>query len=303
MAELITPQSAANLLVRIPIRWTLQRTLGIFNVLFYVSLVLGPQVAPVLFSAYVVFLHIIFVSQNIRNSYGSYQAYTRSVQHSETDWVKRYCDTCNVKSIHDLAHDLPFASINHMIIVPNFKESLETLVDTLDVLASHDMALTNYKVCLAMEAGEEDGESKAKYLKSRYTDHFLDICYTLHPMGQDTRGKSSNVNHCVRDLVNHSRHSENDILTIIDADTCFAQDYFLSLSFHYAVAAPEQRRLLYFAPSTVFDRYTTLILEMQLISPRLSELRILDGLVLLYPTCILSHLFKFRVRHIHYRFH
>jgi hypothetical protein len=50
------------------------------------------------------------------------------------------------------------------------------------------------------------------------------------------------------------RH-EHEILTIMDADTCFAEDYFTAVTYNYCVASPEQRKIMMFAPSTVFDRF------------------------------------------------
>jgi hypothetical protein len=44
------------------------------------------------------------------------------------------------------------------------------------------------------------------------------------------------------------------VLTVMDADTCFAEDYFASVTYHYTVASPEQRKVMMFAPCTVFDR-------------------------------------------------
>jgi hypothetical protein len=80
---------------------------------------------------------------------------------------------------------------------------------------------------------------------------------TLHPAGRlgEIRGKSSNVAWAAREMVRQSGGpSLESIFTVMDADTCFAADYFASLSYHYAVASPRDRGLLYFAPMTVFDR-------------------------------------------------
>jgi hypothetical protein len=52
----------------------------------------------------------------------------------------------------------------------------------------------------------------------------------------------------------HGRH-EHEILTIMDADTCFAEDYFSAVAYYYCIASPAQRKLMMFAPPTVFDRY------------------------------------------------
>jgi hypothetical protein len=50
-------------------------------------------------------------------------------------------------------------------------------------------------------------------------------------------------------------------MTVMDADTCFAADYFAACVFHYATASPEQRRIMMFAPTTVFDRYVHIYLH------------------------------------------
>jgi hypothetical protein len=54
--------------------------------------------------------------------------------------------------------------------------------------------------------------------------------------------------------------TRDDILTVMDADTCFAQDYFSAISCHYACADKEDRPLMLFTPCTVFDRYLLLTL-------------------------------------------
>lgn len=163
-------------------------------------------------------------------------------------------------------HDLSFSAIEHLIILPNYKEDMETLYETLDVLASHSMALTQYKICLAMEQSEMGSEEKAKTLMTKYSSQFLDITFTMHPTGisGEIRGKSSNVAWAARHMAGSAvvenddklakmRH-QHQILTIMDADTCFAQDYFTQITYLYCMASTAQRKLMMFAPSTVFDR-------------------------------------------------
>jgi hypothetical protein len=108
-----------------------------------------------------------------------------------------------------------------------------------------------------MEDAEPDAELKAKDLIQTYQDSFFYIAFTLHPFGVDgeVRGKSSNVSYAAREMIKIAGSRCNDILTVMDADTCFAQDYFSALSCHYALATPEERELLMFTPCTVFDRY------------------------------------------------
>ena len=52
------------------------------------------------------------------------------------------------------------------------------------------------------------------------------------------------------------RHQERirEILTVMDSDTCFAEDYFLSVAVKYCLASYEMKEVMMFAPCTVFDR-------------------------------------------------
>jgi hypothetical protein len=113
-----------------------------------------------------------------------------------------------------------------------------------------------------MEESEKEATDKALLLIKKYKGAFSDISYTLHPAGRpgEIRGKSSNVAWAAREMVRKYESSRSeDILTVMDADTCFAQDYFESLSYHYSVTAAEERHLLMFAPTTLFDRFFSLI--------------------------------------------
>jgi hypothetical protein len=56
--------------------------------------------------------------------------------------------------------DLKSNSVTHVIILPNYKEDLGTIHETLRVLASHRTAKKQYCVCLAMEETEQNHTQK-----------------------------------------------------------------------------------------------------------------------------------------------
>lgn len=99
--------------------------------------------------------------------------------------------------------------------------------------------------------------SKAEQLLDVYKDQFFDIRYTVHPKNRvgEIRGKSSNVAWAALQMARLSTRHDNEILTIMDADSAFAQDYFLSLTYYYTVASPSERSIMMFCPCTVFDRF------------------------------------------------
>ncbi|KAJ3361846.1 hypothetical protein HDU91_003703 [Kappamyces sp. JEL0680] len=251
--------SATDFLLSLPWKPLLQRLPGLLLLGLFPFAVFGPVYTPVLFSAHLFILHLLFLAANLRVAYAAYHAYYAARLHSTTDWYEKYLiETGQNDTTVQVIHDLPFDSILHVIIIPNYKEEMDTLCETLDVLASHETATTRYKICLAMEESEKGASKKAQTLLTMFSKSFYEITYTIHPMGRpgEIRGKSSNVAWAARQMSLRASPASrtNQILTIIDADTCFAQDYFDSITYHYSVATPEQRRIMMFAPSTVFDR-------------------------------------------------
>lgn len=119
--------------------------------------------------------------------------------------------------------DIETERIVHAIIVPNYKEEMDTLRETLEVLASHPQARNSYdvnafnplishvsshvtdvrlQVYLGMEQREKGAELKAMSLISEFTKNFRSIDFTLHPadIPGEAAGKGSNVNWVARKL-------------------------------------------------------------------------------------------------------
>ncbi|KAI8832289.1 hypothetical protein BJ741DRAFT_614924 [Chytriomyces cf. hyalinus JEL632] len=265
-------------IVQLPWKSVLQRVPGVWLVAVFVLGLLGPAHAPLLFSVYFVLVHVLSLMASLRVAYGAYHAKRMAAKCSYTDWAKeweqhieRSSGGLTVSSRIDMGalesgggggmervdrEGLSFNLINHVIIIPNYKENMDTLCETLDVLASHSRAISQYKVCLAMEAGEAGSEEKAMTLVSRYIDCFLQIVYTIHPRGLEgeTAGKHSNVSWAARQMTKKSKNMKLDVFTVMDADTAFAEDYFNAVTFHYTTAPSETRMFNIYAPSTVFDR-------------------------------------------------
>ena len=108
-----------------------------------------------------------------------------------------------------------------------------------------------------MEESEDEAEDKAQVLMEKYKDKFLDIFATFHPKGiqGEIRGKGSNVAFAAREAIRRiGGPCANHVLTCMDADTCFASDYFAAVAYHYSQATEEDKRIMFFVPPSVFDR-------------------------------------------------
>ncbi|KAI8907147.1 glycosyl transferase family group 2-domain-containing protein [Gorgonomyces haynaldii] len=255
--ELPQPEfTLKHLLLMVPWKFIFQRLPGTCLLLVIPLTVFGPAYSPFLFSVYFLVLHLFYMFNYLRTAYATYIGYSQSKVFSTTDWVQKYMEKTGACSGSDTSHDLPFDSVLHTIIIPNYKEDLGTLGETLDILASHSRALTQYRICLAMEESEQGSVEKAKKLVKDYQYLFFDIRYTIHPINRpgEIRGKSSNVAWASQQMALLSHRHDHEILTVMDADTAFSADYFMACSYFYCVAPPSHRRLMMFAPCTVFDR-------------------------------------------------
>ncbi|KAL4750063.1 hypothetical protein BDW72DRAFT_213611 [Aspergillus terricola var. indicus] len=150
--------------------------------------------------------------------------------------------------------------VTHAIIIPNYNEDVGTLRETLDVLARHPRARSQYEIYLAMEEKEAWAAEKAEELVCSFEKSFALIQPTFHPTGlpSEIAGKSSNVAFAARHITQvHQADLEADtcdvIITVMDADTNLWQDYFTEIRrLHYAHPTTSNRTL-YSCP-IIFDR-------------------------------------------------
>ncbi|KAL4882192.1 glycosyl transferase family group 2-domain-containing protein [Aspergillus karnatakaensis] len=152
------------------------------------------------------------------------------------------------------------AEITHAIILPNYNEDIDTLRTTLDVLASHPRARTQYEIYLAMEQKESGAAEKAEKLVSYYEKSFSAIQATFHPAGlpSEIAGKSSNVAFAARCIgqvhqAGLETSTSNVVLKVMDADTHLWQDYFTEIRRLHYTHSQEADRTLYSCP-IIFDR-------------------------------------------------
>ncbi|KAI1640486.1 glycosyl transferase family group 2-domain-containing protein [Biscogniauxia mediterranea] len=147
--------------------------------------------------------------------------------------------------------------IVHAIIIPNYKEEVDTLRETLDVLASHPQARDTYDIYLGMESREHNVELKAMNLIQEFVKKFRSIDFTLHPsdIPGESPGKGSNIAWAGRKL--SERYSlgirKDVIVTGIDADSHLSSNYFALLTSMHT-SYPETAATTLYAAPIIFDR-------------------------------------------------
>ena len=96
-----------------------------------------------------------------------------------------------------------FSSVWHAVIIPNYKEPVGKLRQTLDTIAANSVA-KNIVVCMAMEARDANAVAVADALQAEYGGRLGGFCYSLHPItAGEVAGKSSNENWAARCVSKH----------------------------------------------------------------------------------------------------
>lgn len=151
--------------------------------------------------------------------------------------------------------DIAFDNVVHVVVIPNYKEPVQTLSRTLDTLAAQGNSEKIF-VVLAMEARDASAERSAEELIKLYGSSFMAMCYTLHKMKPgEVAGKSSNENWAMRCAKHHlvdelGMPEKHIVVTTCDADTYFHPQHFSALS--YAFCCDKNRYIRFWQGCTCF---------------------------------------------------
>lgn len=132
-----------------------------------------------------------------------------------------------------------FNKTTHIVVIPNYKERVHKLRETIESIANQTFSSKKIYVVLAMEEREEDGREKAGILISEFKNKFGDIFATFHPdiLGE-VKGKSSNESFGAKvayEKLVQTKKINIDFATIssVDADSIFDTQYFAYLTYKF----------------------------------------------------------------------
>ncbi|KAG2228663.1 hypothetical protein INT48_005241 [Thamnidium elegans] len=135
--------------------------------------------------------------------------------------------TAELKDIESiLVYDLV-----HAIVVPNYAEPEALIRDTIQRIAVHKRARTNYVIILAMETSELYHGNKSDSLREYFKDNFLQFIVTNHPsdLPGEARGKGSNISYAARKgcakLIECGIDKQRIMITIADSDSHISELY------------------------------------------------------------------------------
>ncbi len=175
--------------------------------------------------------------------YRSFQAaflgikgYIKIRQSEKTNWRQQYKKDKQKNS-------LLWEEIRHLIIIPNYNETVEKLSTSLQSLARQKhIKKDQLWVVLAMEERAEGAHERADQLVKKFKNKFGKLIVTFHPEGLlgEVVGKASNeawaAKVAKKMIVDQEGYNILKVtITSCDADACFHPQYFSALTYYFCL--------------------------------------------------------------------
>lgn len=204
---------------------------------FLLATVVGAVWVPIVPIALTIALQLYWGLRGLGIAIFGFVGVHRIVADRKVDWRARYAREALCRE-----DALEWGEIRHIVLVPNYKEPIHVLRNTLEALAAQQDVNRNIFVVLAMEAQEEGAGEKAQLLEREFAPRLGGVFHTLHPsdLPGEVTGKSANEAWAGRWAYEHfvlrlGYAITRLTITSCDADSVFHPSYFSCLSYHFAI--------------------------------------------------------------------
>lgn len=208
-------------------RRSLELVPGLFSWTLILSPIWGSLFIPQVIVYFILFFDVYWFYRSFSLAATAYIASKKIRLAESIDWRKRSTVLRN------------FPKVTHIVIIPNYKESVAKLRSCLASLATQTFPAQRLFVMLAMEERESDGKEKADVLAKEFAGTFGRLYVTYHPdIEGEVKGKSSNQAFAAR-VANaaliEKRIVDERFATIssADADSTFDRQYFAYLTYKF----------------------------------------------------------------------
>lgn len=205
----------------------LEIALPVFSLSLITLPVWGALFFPLQFAYFIIFFDVFWFYKSITFAFYAFLAEKKIREEEVKNWG--YESSCLQN----------FSKVNHVLIIPNYKESVEKLKDTIDSIKAQSFPLDRLFVVLAMEKREKEARSKARQIRSYYKGIFGGMIATFHPHGKnEVIGKSSNQAYAAKmaykAIIKKNNLDINFVtVTSVDADAIFDRQYFSYLAYKF----------------------------------------------------------------------
>lgn len=200
-------------------------TVSWFLILFPVW---GSFVVPELVAYYIIGFSVYWFYRSMTTAGLALLGYFKLKSYQVYDWMG------DVRGFPD------WKRVNHVIVIPTYREPLTTLRRTLRHLSEQTFPTKQIRVMISFEEREgEAAKEKAKQLQKEYGTTFGNLWATYHPdLPGEVKGKSSNTSWGAKEAKRFLIDEQGvDIryttITSEDADAVMHPSYFACLTYHF----------------------------------------------------------------------
>lgn len=205
-------------------RRSLELIPGLFSWTLILFPIWGSLLIPYVVAYFILFFDVYWLYKSFSVSITSFRASNKIKNAEKENWLLK------AKSLEN------FAKVNHVIVIPNYKESVDKLRETLNAVAEQTFPAKRIFVALAMEKREQDAIGKSNSLIDEYKEVFGDIFAAFHPdIDGEVKGKSSNQAYTGKEaykrlVVKGNMDINYATISSVDADSIFDKQYFAYLT-------------------------------------------------------------------------
>ncbi len=164
-----------------------------------------------------------------------------------------------------------YRKVNHVLIIPNYTESISTLRATLKSIASQTFPTKRIFIVLGMEKREKNAVEKVGTLMNEFKNIFGAMLATYHPdIEGEVKGKSSNESYASQ--IFYQKFIETKIIDInfatissVDADSVFDKQYFSYLSYKF-LSDPNRYNKFWQSANVNYNNFWTVPAPIRIIS-------------------------------------
>ncbi len=187
----------------------------------------GSLTIPFVVAYFILFFDVYWLYKSFSLAISAYIASKKIRDSEKENWLEKAKKLSN------------FERVTHVIIIPNFTESIEKLRDTLYSISNQTFPKKRLLVVLGMEQREKNAKEKANILINEFKNTFGAILATYHPDIQgEVKGKSSNQSYAAKMI--YQKLLRDDTLDLnfttvssVDADSIFDKQYFSYLTYKF----------------------------------------------------------------------
>src|SRR3989339_2160641 len=203
---------------------------------------------PALVAYFIIAFDLYFFSKSLSTTYACVVSYNEILFHSQIKYYKKLKSQKNNNLL------------KHFIIIPNYKEPLHKLKETVQTLIENDYPnKNNLYLVLAFEKREDESILKNQQITKQYKKYFKKVISCYHPLiDKEEPGKASNQTFAAKIVdnfvVENNFDRKNVLITICDADSKLPKNYFSYLSFEYLRDKNRQFHF-YWAPVLLYNNF------------------------------------------------